>query len=174
MNNYKTIIIGTEKVIQPSSSWWGSGDGVFVVSAYSDNSKVTDTQITEKALYYVESCSIINPQTGCANDLDPFKNTVDFVPDTLYNDISRFGLTDSSAAEFRNTFSGYNLEGSEFAVALTAHISEKIGYNPWVIIHSEEKKLIEFCADRGWTFTVLSRGGRIMSHVITCKNSLVI
>jgi len=180
MANFKTIIIGTEKIIQPSSSWWGSNDGVFIVSAYENNYQITNSQIAGEAQYYVESCNIINPQTGCIKRSDFFENSTDFVQDTLYNDIYRFGFTESSVVEFNNTFSGHNLNGSEFAAALTAHISEEKGCSPWVIIHSDEKKLIEFCTNRGWTFTVLNEGKdnapqhvqELIKNIVSNKNSI--
>lgn len=173
MANSETIIIGTEKTIKPSSSWWGSNDGVFLVAAYGYNSKTT-----EKTKYFVESCSIVNPPTGCVKNLNLFKNTVDFEQDSLYDDIYRFSLTESSADKFYNTFSSHNLVGSEFAVALTAHIFEQMGYSPWVIIQPDENNLIEFCRDNGWTFTVLSdkkdnvpqHVQEIISNIVSYKN----
>lgn len=168
MANSKTLIIGTEKVIKPSSSWWSLNDDVFVVSAYGNS------QITEKTEYYVESCSIVNPQTGFINNPNPFGNTKYFEQDTLYDDIFRFRPTESYAAEFCNTFPSHNLGASEFAVALTAHISEQMGYNPWVIIHPDEKNLIEFCKTRSWTFTVLSnKKDKIPQHVQELINNIV-
>lgn len=146
------ILIGSEKTIKPSSSFWGLDDGVSVASAYGLISSITGTVI-----YYVESCDIVNPKTGSMSLDKPilFENSADFIQDPLYDDISRFSFVQSSVAEFQNTFSGYELSGSEFAVALTAQLSEQTGYSPWVIIHPDEKRLIEFCVGRGWTCTVL-------------------
>ncbi len=155
MTNNRIIIIGTEKTIQPSSSWWGAEDSsVFVVSAYGYSSRVAGKY---KAEYFVESCSVVNSRSGCVNEFNPFKNSVDFEQDFLYEDICRFRFAESSVDKVHNSFlgSGFHLEGSEFAVAFTAYVSEQMGYSPWVVIQPDESNLIEFCKSRGWTFTVL-------------------
>jgi len=148
----KSIIIGTEKTIRPSSYGDSSIQGTFVVSAYGCSS--TSAKPEE---YFVESHTTINPQNGGSTYGDDiFENTTDFKPDSLYNDISRFSLTESSTGEFSNTFSKHGLTGSEFSVAVAAYVFKQGGHNPWVLVQPDEKNLIEFCQKREWSFAVLS------------------
>jgi hypothetical protein len=129
-----TIIIGSEKAIKPSSVWWDLSVAVGAVSAYESNSKTTG-----KSGYFIESCTVINSKTGLIiKNENILKGILGLEEDNLYDDITRFIVTESSINEFHNTFSGHNLEGSEFAVALSAHISEQTGYNPWLVVQPNE------------------------------------
>src|SRR3989344_3989259 len=143
----KVIIIGTEKTISSTTPRFISDDGsLAIVSAYG---------LARTAEYYVESCAIVNPLTGCEISPNPLKNAVAFEKDFLYPDIERVRATESTIGQFSKTFADGNLEGSEFAAALAASVSEELGDTPCVIIHPNETNLLNFCRGR---FKVLIPG----------------
>lgn len=173
MKNSGTVIVGTEKTVSSLSRFYASED-ISVLSAYSIKSLVMiDALEYYETKHFIESCSIIEPETGCEKNSMLFSLT-DFKIDNLYEDISRFAITQSALNRFSLTFPEHYLVGSELTVALTAHTYEQIGYSPLIIIHSDEGNLMNFCFQKKWNFVYLGEGDtNISKSVQEIINSIV-
>jgi len=125
------------------------------IKCYSATSeKYPGISVTE---YIAELSTSINPFTGYQYPLvDHFQNTTAFEKEILYSDSCRYFLTSEAIDSFSRTFPSIDLNGNQLAAAYTAFCRYELGYKFFVIAHSDEFSLVNFCKTLGCNYLVVS------------------